>query len=203
MDFPRANGDHTVARQLRQEVGFRCPVPGCGRLILTYHHFDPRWSESPHNDPAGMIALCPTCHGKADGNQWTQQQLRHFKANPPIHIPSRENLLCLEPHLSPVYRIGGNYLLYVECLIFGDRPILWQSRAPDGIMLFSFDLRGEDGDTLLAVRENTLTVDDLKCWDFYLNKYANHLVGRQRRGEIALDLHFRLPWEEENGNDNR
>jgi hypothetical protein len=30
-----------VIRLLRSEVGFCCPVEGCGNPYLTWHHFDP------------------------------------------------------------------------------------------------------------------------------------------------------------------
>jgi hypothetical protein len=38
--LPRRPYAHVV-RQLRQEVGFRCPVDDCGNPYLTWHHFDP------------------------------------------------------------------------------------------------------------------------------------------------------------------
>jgi hypothetical protein len=187
----RASGDDPVARLLRQEVRFRCPVPGCGSPILTYHHFDPPWREAEHNDPNGMIALCISCHGKADGGRWTKQQLHTFKSNPHIHLPAQENLLCLEPRLSALYRIGANYLLDATPLVIGDRPIVWQNRTEDGMILFSFDLRGQHGHTLLAVRDNSLAIDELNFWDFFLNTHGNHLIVKPKHGQIALDLHLK------------
>jgi hypothetical protein len=194
MGLRRANGDDPVAVQLRQEVHFRCPVPGCGYPILTYHHFDPPWNVREHNEPEGMIALCHVCHDKADGTGgglWTKEQLRTFKRSPPNHPPTQETLLFLEPSLSPLYRIGGNYLLDTRYVVFSESPIVWQTRSPDGTVLFSFDLRGEDGATALMVRENSLSIDDLKVWDFRLNTRGNHLLVKPQRGQIALDLHLK------------
>ena len=68
-----------VRRELRQEVGFGCPYPDCGRPYLEYHHFDPPWAERHHFDPKGMIALCPEHHTAADRKTWTKEQLREFK----------------------------------------------------------------------------------------------------------------------------
>lgn len=196
----RASGDHPVAIELRREVNFRCPIPGCGYPILTYHHFDPPWNVREHNDPEGMIALCHVCHDKADGRRtgssvepglWTTEQLRSFKRNPSNHLPKRHNLLWLEPNVKPLFRIGGVYLLDTRSLVSGDEPILWQNQAGDGTTLFSFDLKGPDGNVLLAVRENSLSIEDFRLWDFHFNTRGNHLIARPARGRIALDLHLK------------
>lgn len=71
-----------VKRILRKEVGFGCPVEGCGNPYLTWHHFDPTWSEKQHHDPKGMIALCREHHDKADAGAYTREQLHELKKNP-------------------------------------------------------------------------------------------------------------------------
>lgn len=48
-----------VRIRLRQESFFGCAE--CGNPILDYHHIIP-WAEKHHNDPAHMVALCPTHH---------------------------------------------------------------------------------------------------------------------------------------------
>jgi hypothetical protein len=68
-----------VKRALRQEVGFGCPVPGCGNPYLQYHHFDPEWHVEQHHNPARMVALCGEHHDKA--RAFTPEQCREFKAN--------------------------------------------------------------------------------------------------------------------------
>lgn len=70
-----------VIRQLRQEVGFGCPVDGCGSPYLEWHHFDPAWRVENHHNPEGMIALCTQHHPMADGGAYTVEQLRGFKSN--------------------------------------------------------------------------------------------------------------------------
>ena len=70
-----------VRKQLRQEVGFRCPVEGCGNPYLTWHHFDPPWHVENHHRPEGMIALCLDHAAKADGGAFTDDQLRTLKKN--------------------------------------------------------------------------------------------------------------------------
>lgn len=70
-----------VIMQLRQEVGFGCPVLGCGNPYLEWHHFDPPWREQEHHNPDGMIALCTHHHKKADGGAYTKEQLQEMKHN--------------------------------------------------------------------------------------------------------------------------
>jgi len=68
-----------VRRVLRQEVGFCCPIDGCGSPYLSWHHFDPPWREREHHDPAGMIALCLQHHKEADAGTFTEAQLKQLK----------------------------------------------------------------------------------------------------------------------------
>lgn len=68
-----------IRERLRREVGFGCPVKGCGSPYLTWHHFDPPWSKHEHHEPNGMIALCREHHDQADAGAFTKDQLRAFK----------------------------------------------------------------------------------------------------------------------------
>jgi hypothetical protein len=83
-------GSHTppknVRELLRKEVNFGCPVQGCGIPYLTWHHFDPPWRIKEHNNPEGLIALCQTHAGLADGGRWTPDQLREMKQNPFVNL---------------------------------------------------------------------------------------------------------------------
>ncbi|MFC2013399.1 hypothetical protein ACFLU8_00695 [Chloroflexota bacterium] len=66
-----------VRKKLRKEVGFGCPIQGCGNPYLQWHYFDPPWTECQHHNPDGMIALCADHHAKAGA--YTEKQLRDFK----------------------------------------------------------------------------------------------------------------------------
>ncbi|MGP5687026.1 hypothetical protein ACTXOU_13770 [Psychrobacter glacincola] len=70
-----------VKEVLRSEVGFGCPIKGCGNPYLEYHHFDPPVNIKPHNEPKGMIALCAQHHKKADGGAYTVEQLHTLKTD--------------------------------------------------------------------------------------------------------------------------
>src|SRR5439155_18597601 len=68
-----------VRTELAREVGYVCPAPDCASPLLTWHHFDPPFSERPHHEAAGMIALCEKHHRFADNGAYTREQLREMK----------------------------------------------------------------------------------------------------------------------------
>lgn len=122
-----------VRRQLRREVGFGCPVNGCGNPYLEYHHFDPPWHTSPHHNPAGMLALCATHHAKADA--WTAEQCRDLKTTTRSEsVRGRFEWMRREV----VAVVGGNY--YHETpnmVVFRGEPLIWFERDEDGYLLLS------------------------------------------------------------------
>jgi len=68
-----------VKKILRSEIGFGCPIPGCGNPYLEWHHFDPPWHIENHHNPEGMIALCREHHIQADNGAFTADQLEEYK----------------------------------------------------------------------------------------------------------------------------
>src|SRR5580704_16752784 len=67
-----------LRRELRRRSGFRCCFPKCQVPYLSYHHFDPPWEPHHVHNPDGMIALCSTHHGLADGGLYSVERLRSF-----------------------------------------------------------------------------------------------------------------------------
>ncbi|MBK7398984.1 MAG: HNH endonuclease [Myxococcales bacterium] len=45
------------------EAGYRCAVPTCRTILAIDLHHIVEVSEGGSNDPANLVALCPTCHG--------------------------------------------------------------------------------------------------------------------------------------------
>jgi hypothetical protein len=186
----RANGQHPVAIELRREVNFRCPVPGCENVILTFHHFDPPWRERQHNDPAGMIALCLKCHGKAEGNYWTRDELRAMKSNPnPLVALSQP----LPKHRArTVYRLGNNYAFGCEAVLrVAEVVLLGSIDRPDGTTAFNLMLLDERNRPQLAIHENSIDADAGQFWDVQFGAHENSFVVRRKRGEVALSLRVR------------
>lgn len=62
------------------EVGYRCAVPTCrGILALDMHHL---WEVSGGggDEPANLIALCPTCHALYHRGTISQESIYAYKA---------------------------------------------------------------------------------------------------------------------------
>ena len=133
-----------VLNQLRREVGFGCPVPGCGNPYLYWHHFDPPWREHEHHDPEGMIGLCSEHHAKADAGAFTKEQLLNLKqqgAERAVKVKGgfdwmRRDLLAV---------VGGNF--------YHETPVVFQFRG-DRVIWFN---RDEEGYLLLNVRMLTVS----------------------------------------------
>jgi hypothetical protein len=189
-DIPR-QPSLEVKRFLRQEVHYACPVPECGRPLLEWHHFDPKWEEKHHHNPAGMIALCTSCHPKADRGTWTREELRLFKQNPAALGFIRENFGWSDR--SFLYRLGGVYAIdnTVGVLAINGQRILWNSRSPEGRLLLSLDLFGEKSECLLQVRDNCLSVDASSIWDLSIDTGATHLKLWLRERKPGIELQFR------------
>lgn len=134
---------NSVKKTLRTEVGFGCPVKGCGNPYLEYHHFDPPISIKPHNNPEGMIALCAHHHKKADGGAYTVEQLHALKRDKTNADLVRGNLDWLRKDLLAV--VGGNFYYETPKII-----------TIDGIDLVAL-IRDEEG--YLRLNVNMLSLE--------------------------------------------
>jgi hypothetical protein len=136
-----------------------------------------------------MIALCPVCHGLAEGGHWTSAQLRQFKINPKAPGSIRQRLGLPEPGRRALYRLGGNYVLSCPLILsVANRPILIEDRTPDGDFVFSFQVFDERDRPVLFVVQNSLSVEATQVWDCFVSTHGNHILIRKRRGRVALDL---------------
>lgn len=62
------------------ESGWRCAVPTCRTILaLDLHHLD-EVSESGSDDPANLLALCPTCHALYHRGDVSREALYTYKA---------------------------------------------------------------------------------------------------------------------------
>ncbi|MDO8039526.1 hypothetical protein [Janthinobacterium sp. SUN137] len=155
-----------VKLALREEVGFGCPVDGCGSPYLEYHHFDPPVNVRAHNDPLGMIALCPTHHGKADGGNYTNEQLHALKKNKVNSEKIKGDLDWLRNKLLAV--VGGNY--YYETpriIIIDNHDVVSLNRDKDGYLRLTVNMLSILPEERLVIEshswENIGTPIDLRC----------------------------------------
>lgn len=144
-----------VRRQLRQEVGFGCPVAGCGNPYLEYHHFDPTWRVRPHHSPDGMLALCATHHAKADA--LTAEQCRDLKRGTPDSVV-RGRFEWMRREIVAI--VGGNY--YHETprvVVFENEPIIWFERDADGYLQLSIRMLTASREPRTALLANDWIID--------------------------------------------
>ncbi|WP_045459841.1 hypothetical protein [Vibrio hyugaensis] len=145
---------NAVKKVLRTEVGFGCPVKGCGNPYLEYHHFDPPVSVKPHNDPEGMIALCAQHHKKADGGAYTTEQLHAFKADKANADMVKGNLDWLRKDLLAV--VGGNFYYETPKIITIDNiDLVSLVRDEDGYLRLNVNMLSLESEERIIIEDNS------------------------------------------------
>jgi hypothetical protein len=147
----------SVLAELRKEVGFGCPVEGCGNPYLTWHHFDPPWSERQHHEPNGIIALCQQHHSAADVGAFTTEQLDEMKARGRDRADAlgarfewmRHRLLAV---------VGGTFCYEVGVFLqIQDRPVLWFHRDEEQRLLLNIDMPATIPEARMHIKDNFWT----------------------------------------------
>lgn len=143
-----------VKKELRSEVGFGCPVKGCGNPYLEYHHFDPPVNIKPHNDPKGMIALCAHHHKKADGGAYTVEQLHALKNDKANASLVKGNLDWLRRKLLAV--VGGNFFYETLRIINIDgTDVISLIRDGDGYLRLSIKMMSREPEERIIIDKNS------------------------------------------------
>lgn len=162
----------SVIRELRQEVGFRCPIDvagrPCGSPYLTWHHFDPPWRVEQHHRPEGMVALCQEHHRKADAGAFTVEQLRVVKQ---VGVERAELVRGRFDWMRRDYLsiVGGNAYIDTPVLLeIQGVPAVWFTRNAQEETMLNFDFGGARELARVAIRDNFWTVSprdvrDMKC----------------------------------------
>lgn len=143
-----------VRRALAEEVGFGCPVAGCGSPYLTWHHFDPPWAMRQHHEPDGMVALCRDHHPEADADAFTTELLREMKREGRDRnkaIGARFN--WMRDELLAV--VGGNFYYETPIVVRVQHlPIVWFNRDPSGRLLVNLQLLSTSGQPRMVMMDN-------------------------------------------------
>ncbi len=143
-----------VRRKLRKEVGFGCPVQGCGNPYLYWHHFDPPWNERQHHDPDGMIALCGEHHDKADAGAYTKDQLRELKIEGVKRAEEVKGRFEWMRHRLLVV-VGGNFYYETPIIFrFRDDPSIWFNRDEDDRLLLNVRMLSASGEPRMRIEDN-------------------------------------------------
>jgi len=148
-----------VREELVKEVGFRCPIEGCGVPYLTFHHFGPPWKVKAHHNPAGMVALCSNHAAKADNGYYPDDHFRRLKAEGAGRAATvsgefdylRRNVLAM---------LGSNMFYNVDTIVEvgGERQVFFE-RDANGYLLLNFKLPGADGAPRAWMENNVWVVE--------------------------------------------
>ncbi len=177
-----------VRRELRQEVNYGCPVPGCGEPFLSWHHFAPPWHIREHHDPAGMIALCWKHHKVADQGVFSEEELRRFKTHPndTSAIASRFDWLARRL----VIRLGGCYAVDSCQVAIEGVPVLNVEPSSTGLLSVSFVLEDSTGRIVASMRDNEFSFVPDQVSDVEVSVSGHRIrVWVQKRG-VGFDCAY-------------
>ncbi|MFK9072899.1 MULTISPECIES: SEC-C metal-binding domain-containing protein [Proteus] len=150
------NPPKSVIQILKQEVGFGCPVPGCGNPYLEWHHFDPPWCVENHHRAEGMIALCTHHHKKADSGAYTNEQLIEFKSNKANSEIVKGNFEWRRNKILTL--IGGNFFYETpRPLVIDNHDVVSLIRDDNGYLLLNIEMLSVLKEERLIMKEN--------CWE--------------------------------------
>lgn len=156
-----------IKKVIRKEDGFVCAHPKCDIPYLEYHHFDPPWSERNHNNPKGIIALCPLHHRQADGGMFSIDQLRDWKKSSKKKFGAvKSSLEWMKNKLGA--KLGGSLSIDDEySLMIQNHPIIWFNHV-DNYALLNINLYNNEGRLILKMTDNdwevqTDVLSDIEC----------------------------------------
>ena len=178
-----------VQRKLRQEVGFGCPVPGCREPFLSWHHFDPPWSEEHHHRQQGMIALCVKHHAMADAGNFDRSRLHELKGSK--HSAEDVRAKFEWARSKQLIRLGGLYTTPVGTFLLersGHFPVLTLNANEEGLLEVSFRLQDQQGHTLAEMKNNMFQATPPRLFDIEVNPGGTKIKVRVKRSEVILDL---------------
>ena len=184
----RRDPPEKVKSHLRHEVNFGCPVEECGIPFLTWHHFDPPWSEREHHNPEGMIALCETHHTMANAIIFSKDQLREWKANPNPRDFIREKFLWFLDRC--LIRLGGCYAPNWCAVEFGGEQVLGVSGENSDHNTIDAVLRDADGNVLLRFDKNMFSVELSSIHDISISVSSNRVKVWSAPREIGFECHY-------------
>ena len=146
-----------VQRELRQEVGYCCPIPGCESPFLEWHHFDPKWSVQQHHNPKGMIALCSRHHKEADAGAFPDEQLGSWKIS--NNVGKRLVTAKLNWMRRELFVFAGAIFRNPQVMMYYDGiPLLEFSRDSVGYLQINVKTI-VDGQIYTVMHKNTWQVD--------------------------------------------
>ncbi|MGY8664133.1 SEC-C metal-binding domain-containing protein [Bradyrhizobium sp. UFLA05-109] len=180
-----------VKRAVRQRDGFGCVV--CGKAIYEYEHFDPEFADATKHDPAGIILLCISCHGKKTRGFLSEQTISAARQNPKCTEKGFSfeefDIGTTAPEISVGAFTGTDVDTLIE--IFGTR-ILSISAPAEAHLPFAINalLTDRDGNTILRIVENEWQ-SSIENWD--VETGGGKITIRRGPGDIILAIRTEPP----------
>ncbi len=173
-----------LRREVRQASLFGCS--SCGCPIIEYHHIIPFAQVQEHRFE-NLVALCPTCHQRADeGGQWSQELVHQVKANPYNSDATKDRFIVSADDF--IIQIGWiEFHITGRLISIRDEPMLKCSRTDEGIVLVSGQFHNRDGQLLAIIQENEWQVLVDQAWDIEFLA-ARTLIVRAGPRDIILRM---------------
>lgn len=190
-------GKTAAIEELRREVGFGCPVPGCRSPFLTWHHFDPPWNVENHWRPEGIIAMCPLCHADADEKRgrpgaYSKEELRAMKTSNCSVDDVAGGFRAWQDKESLLVRVGGCYTdTSAPVILINDVPQISVSKNEAGLLSLSFELRNQNDDVLVKMEDNWFTAYPPNVHDMIVEPKTKLVKVWLGPEDIGLEFSFR------------
>ncbi len=185
----RTRPNAAVRRQLRQEVGYGCPVQDCRSPFLTFHHFDPPWRVGGIHNPDGMIAMCHTHHDMADRGVWTAADLREMKR---LHWP-QDTIESSIPWTKGRFLLSAGTMFASESatLRVAHRELLSLRPTQNGPIELRVLLLGDDNKPLLRFEDGYLHLFATRFHDLEVVSSGTQITLWIKPRHIGFQVHFR------------
>lgn len=189
-------GKSAAIRELRQQVGFGCPV--CRSPFLTWHHFDPPVHETGmHWRTEGIVAMCPFCHADADekggsAGAYSKDELRAMKESSHSSEDVKGRFPAWEQKKSLLVRMGGCYAdTHSPLFSINGIPQIVIGKNEAGLLNLSFTLRNRQDQVLLRMEENWLTAYPANVHDMIVPPKTKRIKVWLDKEDVGLDLSFK------------
>jgi len=173
-----------LRRDVRQASLFGCS--SCGCPIIESHHIIPFAQVQEHRFD-NLVALCPTCHQRADeGGQWSPDLVRQFKSNPYNSDATKDRFIVSADDF--IIQIGWiEFHITGKLISIRDEPMLECSWTDEGIVLVSGQFHAREGQLIAIIQENEWQVLVDQAWDIEFIA-ARTLIVRTGPREIILRM---------------
>jgi len=172
----------SIQLQLRQEANFGCALCGCP--VLENAHIIPYRTRQDFV-VEDMVALCPTCHTKADHGNYPESYLREIKANPYNKSHVHEAFLIISDEL--IVNLGSDKFINTPTVLrVDDFDIITIDRLDNKFLNLNVNVFDKLNNWVAVIQDSKWMVDTGLAWD--VEYKPQHLTIRNGPRKINLDI---------------